>query len=93
VTTNENQEGEVVEIRRAPKVLSFALTGAAIGLVLSFLLNLLIPDDSRSNENVLGLLLVALGSLGLGVGVTFAIIFDLVSSRRTKQAVASKEVQ
>jgi hypothetical protein len=42
---------------------------------------------------VLGLLLVALGSLGLGVGVMFAIIFDLVSSRRTKQAVASKEVQ
>jgi hypothetical protein len=56
-------------------------------------LNLLIPDATRSNANVLGLLLVALGSLGLGLGVAFAIAFDLISSRRTKRAVVNREVQ
>lgn len=81
---------EEVEIRRAPKVLAFALTGAVLGLVLAFGLNSLIPDATRSNANVLGLLLVALGSLGLGLGVMFAIAFDLISSRRTKWAVFNR---
>ena len=86
----KNQDkSEEVEIRRAPKVLAFALTGAVLG----FGLNLLIPDATRSNANVLGLLLVALGSLGLGLGVVFAIAFDLISSRRTKRAVVNRVSQ
>ena len=87
----KNQDNsEEVEIRSAPKVLAFALTGAVLGLVLAFVLNLLIPDATRSNANVLGLLLVALGSLGLGLGVVFAIAFDLISSRRTKRAIFNR---
>lgn len=87
----KNQDkSEEVEIRRAPKVLAFALTGAALGVVLAFGLNLLIPDATRSNENVLGLLVIALGSLGLGFGVLFAIAFDLISSRRTKRALVNR---
>jgi len=93
VTNFEDQANQEVEIRRAPKVLAFALTGAAIGLILSFVLNLFIPEATRTNENLLGLMLVALGSLGLGLGVAAAITYDLISSRKTKRAVASKEVQ
>lgn len=90
----KNQDNsEEVEIRRAPKVLAFALTGAVLGILLAFGLNLLIPDATRSNANVLGLLLVALGSLGLGLGVVFAIAFDLISSRRTKRAVVNRVSQ
>jgi ABC-type antimicrobial peptide transport system permease subunit len=90
----KNQDNpEEVEIRRAPKVLAFALTGAALGVLLAFGLNLLIPDATRSNANVLGLLLVALGSLGLGLGVAFAIALDLISSRRTKRAVVNRVSQ
>lgn len=84
------ENSEEVEIRRAPKVLAFALTGAALGVLLAFGLNLLIPDATRSNENILGLLLVALGSLGLGLGVVFAVAFDFISSRRKKRALAKR---
>jgi hypothetical protein len=34
--------------------------------------------------------MIALGSLGLGLGVLIAIIFDLVSSRRAKRAIANR---
>jgi hypothetical protein len=37
---------------------------------------------------VFGLLLVALGSLGLGLGVAFSLAFDLLSSRTVKRAEA-----
>ena len=90
VADKKPEKPEQVEIRRAPKVLAFTLTGAVIGVVVAFVLNFLIPEDSRSNENVLGLLLVALGSLGLGLGVAMAIAVDLISSRKPKQATASR---
>jgi hypothetical protein len=78
------QNPEEVEIRKAPKILPWALTGAVIGVLIAFLLYALIPAESRSSEDLLGLLLVALGSLGLGLGVALAIVLDLVSARRTK---------
>jgi len=90
VADKKSEKPEQVEIRRAPKVLAFTLTGAALGLIAAFVLNLFITDEARSNENVLGLLLVALGSLGLGLGVAMAIAVDLISSRKPKQATASR---
>lgn len=90
VADKKSEKPEQVEIRRAPKVLAFTLTGAALGLIAAFVLNLFIADEVRSNENVLGLLLVALGSLGLGLGVAMAIAVDLISSRKPKQATASR---
>jgi hypothetical protein len=82
------EKPEEVEIRKAPKVLPWALTGAVIGVIAALALYLVIPEANRSSENILGLLLVALGSLGLGLGVVFAIFLDLVTSRRVKRASA-----
>ncbi|BDQ00920.1 hypothetical protein AKACHI_12560 [Aquiluna sp. KACHI24] len=82
------EKREEVEIRRAPKLLAWALTGAVFGLVFATLLYVLIPEANRSSEDVFGLLLVALGSLGLGLGVAFSLFFDLFSSRRVKRAEA-----
>jgi hypothetical protein len=79
---------EEVEIRRAPKVLPFALTGAVMGVALSGLLYLAIDPANRSSENLFGLLLVSLGSLGLGVGVGVAIFTDIVSAKRVRRAQA-----
>lgn len=79
---------EEVEIRKAPKVLAFALTGAVLGVVAALVLYALIPVDQRSSRDILGLLLVALGSLGLGLGVVSAIFLDLITSRRVKKASA-----
>ncbi len=77
---------EEVEIRRAPKVLPWALTGAVFGLIVALVLSLVAPESEDSSYNVLGLLLVSLGSLGLGAGVAFAIVIDLVTASRAKRA-------
>jgi xanthine/uracil permease len=82
------EKPEDVEIRKAPKVLAFALTGAVIGVLAALVLYGLIPEEQRSSRDILGLLLVALGSLGLGLGVVTAIFLDLITSRRVKKASA-----
>lgn len=79
---------EEVEIRKAPKVLPFAFTGAALGMLVALVLYLVFPENERSNENIFGLLLVSLGSLGLGLGIAFAIAVDLISASRAKKATA-----
>lgn len=79
---------EEVEIRKAPKVLPFAFTGAALGMLVALVLYLVFPENERSNENIFGLLLVSLGSLGLGLGIAFAIAVDLISASMAKKATA-----
>ena len=79
---------EEVEIRRAPKVLPWALTGAVFGMLVALVLSLVVPESEGSDYNVLGLLVVSLGSLGLGSGVAFAIVVDLVTSSKAKRASA-----
>ena len=82
------EKPEEVEIRRAPKVLPWALTGAAFGMLVALVLSLFAPEGEASEYNVAGLLLVSLGSLGLGAGVAFAILVDLVTSSKAKRASA-----
>ncbi|MEY3335356.1 MAG: hypothetical protein RL566_279, partial [Actinomycetota bacterium] len=45
------------------------LTGAAIGMLIALALSLLTPPNPELPENFLGLMLIAFGSLGLGLGV------------------------
>ena len=79
---------EEVEIRRAPKVLPWGLTGAAFGMLVALLLSVVAPESDSSSYNVLGLLLVSLGSLGLGAGIALAILVDLVTASKAKRASA-----
>lgn len=79
-----------VEFRRAPKLLPFAITGAVLGLLAAIVLYQLIPAANRSSENIYGLLLITLGSAGLGLGVLTAIIIDLITSRRVRQLNAQR---
>jgi hypothetical protein len=81
---------EEIEIRRAPKVLPWMLTGAAIGMLIALLLSLITPPNEELPENFLGLMLIAFGSLGLGLGVAIAIVYDLVSASRAKRAIANR---
>lgn len=66
------------------------LTGAAIGMLIALALSLLTPANPELPENFLGLMLIAFGSLGLGLGVALAIAFDLISARRAKRATANR---
>lgn len=72
-------------------MLPFLLTGAAVGVIIAFVLYFLIPVEDRSAANILGLLVVALGSLGLGIGIAVSIVLDVTTARRVKQVMASKE--
>jgi hypothetical protein len=91
VTKPQDSSAQEVEIRRAPKMLPFLLTGAAVGVIIAFVLYFLIPVEDRSAANILGLLVVALGSLGLGIGIAVSIVLDVTTARRVKQVMASKE--
>jgi len=82
------EKPEDVEIRRAPKVLPWGLTGAGVGMVIALVLSVVAPESEGSSYNVLGLLLVSLGSLGLGAGIALAIAIDLVTASRAKRASA-----
>jgi len=81
---------EEVEIRRAPKLLPWMITGAILGIVLALILGLLTPSNPELPDNFLGLLLISLGALGLGLGAGFAIVYDLISSRRASRAIANR---
>lgn len=84
---------EEVEIRRAPKIATWAITGAVFGAIAAFVIFLFIPADQRSNENILGLLILSFGSLGFGLGLAFALAIDLLTSRKTKRALAERADQ
>ena len=81
---------EEVEIRRAPKIVPWMLTGATLGIVIALVLGLFVQPGPEVPENFVGLLMVALGALGLGLGIGFAIIYDLISARRAKRAIANR---
>jgi hypothetical protein len=81
---------EEIEIRRAPKVLPFMLTFAALGMLVAVILLLITPPNDALPENFFGLTLISFGSLGLGLGAAFAIAYDLISSRRAKHAIANR---
>lgn len=92
--TNPKQNlPEEVEIRRAPKMATWAITGAVLGGIIALVVYLFIPQDQRSNENILGLLVLSIGSLGFGLGLAFALAVDLITSRKTKRALAARSHQ
>ena len=93
MTKPKQNPPEEVEIRRAPKIATWAVTGAVFGAIAAFVIFLFIPSDQRSNENILGLLILSFGSLGFGLGLAFALAIDLLTSRKTKSALAERANQ
>jgi hypothetical protein len=86
----EGKAPEEVEIRRAPKLLAFIITGIFIGLIAAVGFYLAIPEENRSSDNIFGLLVVTLGSAGLGFGILTSVAIDLASQRRVKRALANR---
>lgn len=84
------QKPEEVEIRKAPKLLAFLITGILAGAVAAVLFYIAIPPENQSSENVLGLLFVTLCSAGMGLGILTSVAIDLISQRRVKRALANR---
>jgi hypothetical protein len=93
VTKPKQNLPEEVEIRRAPKIATWAITGAVLGAIAAFVVYLLIPAEQRSNENILGFLILSFGSFAFGLGLVLAIAVDLITSRKTKRALAERADQ
>lgn len=77
---------EEVNIRRAPKYLTFALTGFVLGIFIALLGGLASPE-------IAGLLIVFGGIFGGGLGIIFALVFDVALRSRGKKLQATKIVE
>lgn len=77
---------EEVNIRRAPKYLTFALTGFILGIVIALLAGIASPE-------IAGLLIVFGGIFGGGLGIILALLFDLIFRSRGKKLQATKIVE
>ena len=84
---------EEVNIRRAPKLLPFGLTGSVIGVILGVGVYFLIPNTDTSPENALGLFIVYGGGTFGAFGVIYAIILDWITVRKTKKVIAERSEQ
>ena len=81
---------EEVNIRRAPKLLPFGLTGTVIGITLGVLAYFLVPNTDEAAENALGLFIVYGGGTFGAFGVIYAIVLDWITVRRTKMVIAER---
>ena len=80
---SQNPIPQEVAIRKAPKYLSFSLTGFILGITAALALGLSSPE-------VVGLLVVIGGIAGGGSGILLALVFDVLLRRRGKKATATK---
>lgn len=85
-----NAKTETVKIRRAPKFIPFSLTGIALGAVIAIVLSLTIDNPDGKTPGFITQLLIYSLAGGAGFGVVVAVVVDLLSNRRTKEAEASK---
>jgi hypothetical protein len=77
---------EEVNIRRAPKYLTFSLTGFIAGIVIALVAGLASPE-------IAGLLIVIGGIAGGGSAILLALLLDLVLRRRGAKLQATKIVE
>lgn len=77
---------EEVSIRRAPKFLAFSLTGFLIGIVVALIAGL-------NSAEFAGLLVAMGGIFGGGLGILFALVFDLLLRKRGAKLQATKIVE
>lgn len=85
-----NANTETVKIRRAPKFIPFSLTGLAVGAVLAIALSLTINNPDGKTPGFSTQLLIYCLAGGAGLGVIVAVVIDVISNKRIKEAEASK---
>ena len=82
---------ESVQLRRSPKYGTFMALGAGLGIVIGVILAVTQPAlGEYSIEQIVGLLALMLGAIGLGVGAAVALLFDRVLARKTLTVEAKR---
>jgi len=85
-----NAKTETVKIRRAPKFIPFSLTGLVLGAAVAIVLSLTIDNPDGKTPGFITQLLIYCLAGGAGFGLVVAVLVDLISGRRLKDAEASK---
>ena len=85
-----NAKTETVKIRRAPKFIPFSLTGLVLGAAVAIALSLTIDNPDGKTPGFITQLLIYCLAGGAGFGLVVAVLVDLISGRRLKDAEASK---
>jgi ABC-type branched-subunit amino acid transport system permease subunit len=81
---------EVVQVRRAPKLFAFMITGALIGVLFAFANFALSSAERQAEPGILGLLVVYVGGVGFVAGTLVGLAVDAISRSRAKVAQATK---
>ena len=84
--TTEKTSKAVVEIRKAPRIIPFVVTGAIIGLLVSAITAVAIQAPANFFGYVIGWGTIAFAAAGLVVSV----VLEQISQSRTKRLDATK---
>ncbi len=80
-----------VTVRRAPRIGRFVVLGAGVGAIVTFILTALFPVDKLVGFGALFGYFALYGiPIGAGVGALFAILFDVIATRRAKRLHAER---
>ena len=79
-------------MRRAPRIGRFVVLGGGLGAITTFILTALYPIDPLVGFGaLLGYFLLFGVPIGAAVGAIFAILFDVIATRRARQLDAERE--
>lgn len=80
---------ETMRIRRAPKLLTFLVSGAVIGAVAGIVMGVLGPGALQYTRGaIVGFFLVLGVVVGAGLGAVLGLVLDRVSLRRSRGVTA-----
>ena len=91
MSEKETVTTEQVTVRRAPKFLTFMVTGIILGILAALILTFALPNESEFTlTQIFGFMLLITGTVGGTLGLVFALIVDRYFSRHVTQATAEK---
>lgn len=88
--SNPSSQTEKVSVRRSPKYLTFMITGGIIGVIVAGILGLTIPEQQRTAEPIVTLLIAYIGGIGVVLGIIAALIVDRIGLAKAKTVEATK---
>ena len=81
---------ESVRIRKTPRFLPFLLTGGVLGIIIALVVGLTIPEEQKTGEPIVTLLVAFFAGIGMSAGIVVAIVLDRIGLARAKTLEATK---
>ena len=88
----KKDDGELVSVRRAPKLAPFVVLGAGLGFIITLALTSIFPSDPTIGFVALSGYFSIFGvTLGITIGIVWWLILDRRSRKREKQVRMERE--